>query len=132
MIRARPAAERGPHLGVERQPPAAYSARMLRPVRDIIPHIFDGEDLLMPEGKIESEDEAQRIDWYANVLREHSPEEIQDTIAKALSDLTGEPLNVSIMRLDFAPKWAGLNAETAQSSECVLRIRPAPDDDSPF
>ena len=103
---------------------------MLKPVSEIIPHIFDGEDLLMPEGKIENEEKP--YEWGRNALREHSAKDIQTAIAKALSDLTGEPFTVSIMNFDFAPKWAGLSAELANSGECVLRIQPAPDDDSPF
>jgi hypothetical protein len=103
---------------------------MLRLVRDIIPHILDGEDLLMPEGKIETEEKPFK--WGRNVLREHSVEKIQDTLAKALEDLTGQPFEVSVMNIDFAPQWAGLNAELAESAEFVLRIRPGRDDDSPF
>jgi hypothetical protein len=105
---------------------------MLRPVRDIIPHIFDGEDLLMPEGKIENEEKAPRIDWEHNAMRAHSLIDIQGAIAKALSELTGEQITVSVMNLDFVPAWAGPSASLARSTECVLRIRPARDDDSPF
>jgi hypothetical protein len=105
---------------------------MLRPVRDIIPHIFDGEDLLMPEGTTENEEKAPRIDWERNVLREHSAQAIQAALAKALHELTGDKLTVKIMNLDFAPGWEGAGAGLSGSAECVLRIRPALSDDSPF
>lgn len=84
----------------------------------------------MPEGKIEKEEKP--YEWGRNALREHSAKDIQAAIAKALSELTGEPFDASVMNLDFAPKWAGLNAKLANSAECVLRIRARHDDDSPF
>jgi hypothetical protein len=105
---------------------------MLKPVSEIIPHIFDGEDLLMPEGKIENEEKAPRIDWEHNAMRAHSLLDIQSAIAKALSELTGEKLAVSVMNLDFVPAWAGASAAIAGSTECVLRIRPARPDGSVF
>lgn len=67
----------------------------------------------------------EEYDWWGNALRRHSSEEIQKAIGKALLELTGRKYETHIMRFDFAPKWAGLNA-ASNSTEILLRVSPPP------
>ncbi len=66
------------------------------------------------------------FDWYHNALRDHSLETIQQAIAKALEELTGTKYQPHIMRIDFAPKWAGAMAASSRNAEILLRISPPP------
>ena len=65
-------------------------------------------------------------DWWGNELRNHSPDAMQKAMAKALLELTGMQYDVHVMRVDFAPKWAGINAGSAGSAELLLRVSPPP------
>jgi hypothetical protein len=84
-------------------------------------------DKLMETGMTEAQDpaaaqEEDTCDWYASALRSHSPEEIQNALAKALSDLTGKKYELEIVRLNFAPKWAGPAGHMRANAEMQLRI----------
>jgi len=70
--------------------------------------------------------EEEEIDWYGNALRNPSLEAIQQALSKALSELTGKKYRIHVMRMDFAPKWAGGSAAMSDSTEILLRVSPAP------
>jgi hypothetical protein len=71
-------------------------------------------------------------DWYASALRSHSLEEIQSAIAKALSDLAGKKYEIEIVRLNFAPKWAGGASVMMARADMRLRISSPDTGKSPF
>lgn len=64
--------------------------------------------------------------WYCNALRNHSTGEIEKVLGKALSELTGKDYRSHVMRIDYAPEWAGASASMSNSAEIVLRISPPP------
>jgi hypothetical protein len=104
---------------------------MLRQVKDIIPHIYENEDLMKTEGTLPPKNE-EKVDWYHNALRDHSIDAIQEAIAKGLKELTGQQYETKIEKLDFNPKWGGINSELSGHAELVLRISKTSASSSPF
>jgi hypothetical protein len=107
------------------------SIGMLRQVRDIIPLIWENENIMEPEGTLPAKAE-QSFDWYHNALRDHSIEAIQSALAKGLAELTGQRYEMKIIKLDFAPPWGGINAELSGHAEIVMRVSKVDSDASSF
>jgi hypothetical protein len=101
---------------------------VLKPAREILGEMADKLDTTMAEEQQQSlaPESDEETDWYGNTLRRHSPEAIQQAIAKAIMELTGKAYQPRIMRLDFAPKWAGMNPAGTNSVEILLRVTPPP------
>lgn len=106
--------------------PQVKESFVLKSAHEILSEMADKGKTTMAEEHQPTAPTEEEDSWYCNSLRNHSTREIEQALGKALSELTGKKYLPHVMKIDYAPEWAGASAAMSNSAEIVLRVSPPP------